>query len=118
MDAAIARFEKKLDIADVKKSSVIQVSFEHKNPQIASKAVNLLVDYFREKHLQVFSSPQSPFLEGQVAAFRKKLLASESEMQSFKQKNQVYSLDEQRTLLLGQRTRPFFRDDECPEHYR
>jgi len=104
MDAAIARFEKKLGIEDVKKSSVIQVSFEHMNPEIASKTVNLLVDYFREKHLQVFSSPQSPFLEGQVAAFRKKLLASESEMQSFKQKNQVYSLDEQRTLLLGQRT--------------
>ncbi|MDD2336191.1 MAG: GumC family protein [Geobacteraceae bacterium] len=104
MDAAIARFEKNLSIEDVKKSSVIQVSFEHMNPQIASKSVNLLVDYFREKHLQVFSSPQSSFLEGQVAAFRKKLLTSESDMQSFKQKNQVYSLDEQRTLLLRQRT--------------
>ena len=104
MDVAVARFEKSLNIEDVMKSSVIQVSFEHKNPQIASKSVNLLVDYFREKHLQVFSSPQSSFLEGQVAVIRKKLLASESEMQSFKQKNQVYSLDEQRTLLLRQRT--------------
>jgi uncharacterized protein involved in exopolysaccharide biosynthesis len=104
MDAAIARFAKKLSIVDIKKSSVIQVSFEHNNPEIASKAVNLLVEYFREKHLQVFSSPQSNFLEGQVAAFRKKLLASEADMQAFKQKNQVYSLDEQRTLLLRQRT--------------
>lgn len=104
MDVAIARFEKSLNIEDVMKSSVIQVSFEHMNPQIASKSVNLLVDYFREKHLQVFSSPQSSFLEGQVGAIRKKLLASESEMQSFKQKNQVYSLEEQRTLLLRQRT--------------
>ena len=103
-DAAIARFEKNLNVKDVTKSSVIQVSFEHKNPQIASKAVNLLVDLFREKHLQVFSSPQSSFLEGQVAVIRKKLLASESEMQAFKQKNRVYSLDEQRTLLLRQRT--------------
>ncbi|MHC1696748.1 MAG: GumC family protein [Geobacteraceae bacterium] len=104
MDVAIARFEKSLNIEDVMKSSVIQVSFEHNNPQIASKSVNLLVDYFREKHLQVFSSPQSSFLEGQVAAIRKKLLASESEMQAFKQKNRVYSLDEQRSLLLRQRT--------------
>lgn len=104
MDVAVTSFENSLKIEDVMKSSVIQVSFEHKNPQIASKAVNLLVDYYREKHLQVFSSPQSSFLEGQVAAIRKKLLTSESEMQSFKQKNQVYSLDEQRTLLLKQRT--------------
>ncbi|MRR05846.1 MAG: lipopolysaccharide biosynthesis protein [Deltaproteobacteria bacterium] len=104
MDVAIARFEKNLNVADVKKSSVIQVSFEHSNPQIASKSVNLLVEYFREKHLQVFSSPQSNFLEGQVAVFRKKLLTSEADMQSFKQKNQVYSLDEQRSLMLNQRT--------------
>lgn len=104
MDVAIARFEKSLNVEDIKKSSVIQVSFEHMNPQIASKSVNLLVDNFREKHLQVFSSPQSSFLEGQVAVIRKKLLASESDMQSFKQKNRVYSLDEQRSLLLKQRT--------------
>jgi len=104
MEIAIGRFKKSLKVADVKESSVIQVSFEHNNPQIASKTVNVLVENFREKHLQVFSSPQSNFLEGQVSVFRKKLLASEAEMQSFKQKNKVYSLDEQRTLLLGQRT--------------
>lgn len=104
MDAAIARFEKSLNVADIKKSSVMEVSFEHKDPRIAAKAVNLLVELFKEKHLQVFSSPQSSFLEGQVEEFHKKLLASESAMQDFKQKNRVYSLDEQRTLLLRQRT--------------
>jgi len=104
LDVAIDRFEKSLGVDDVKDSSVIQISFEHKNPQIAARAVNLLVEYFKEKHLQVFSSPQSSFLEGQMAVFRKKLQDSESEMQSFKQQNRVYSLDEQRTLLLKQRT--------------
>lgn len=104
MDLATVRFGNNLKIEDVKKSSVIHVSFQHENPQIASKAVNLLVDCFKEKHLQVFSSPQSSFLEGQVAAFRKKLVETESDMQSFKQKNRVYSLEEQRSLLLRQRT--------------
>jgi len=102
--AAVARFHKNLGVEDVKKSSVIQVSFQHEDPVVAAKAVNLLVDFFKEKHLQVFSTPQSSFLEGQVAAFHKKLLTSESELQSFKQKNRVYSLDEQRSLLLRQRT--------------
>ncbi len=104
LDVAIDRFEKNLAVEDIKDSSVINVSFDHNNPQIAANAVNLLVEYYKEKHLQVFSSPQSPFLEGQVADFRKKLLQSEAEMQSFKQKNHVYSLEEQRTLLLKQRT--------------
>lgn len=104
IDAAVARFQENLGVEDVKKSSVIQVSFQHEDPQVAANVVNLLVDYFKEKHLQVFSSPQSSFLEGQVDVFRKKLVASESELQSFKQKNRVYSLDEQRSLLLKQRT--------------
>jgi uncharacterized protein involved in exopolysaccharide biosynthesis len=104
VDAAISRFGKQLSVEGVKKSSVIQVSFSHDDPQIAAKAVNLLVDFFREKHLQVFSSPQSSFLESQVAAYRQKLQDSEKNMESFKQRNNVYSLEEQRTLLLNQRT--------------
>jgi len=104
MDLAVARFGKSLNVEDVKKSSVLQVSFRHGNPQKAAKAVNLLVDFFKEKHLQVFSNPQSSFLAGQMEAFQKKLQATETEMQSFKQKNKVYSLEEQRSLLLRQRT--------------
>jgi polysaccharide biosynthesis protein PslE len=104
LDVAIDRFGKNLVVTGIKKSSVIEVSFQHDNPQIAAKAVNLLVEYFREKHLQVFSNPQSSFLEGQALAYREKLLESANNLESFKQKNRVYSLDEQRTLLLKQRT--------------
>ncbi|MGA7828351.1 MAG: GumC family protein [Geobacteraceae bacterium] len=104
LDAAIDRFEKNLSVDDVKDSSVINVSFDHNNPQIAAKVVNSLVEKYEVKHLQVFSTPQSPFLESQVSDFRKKLQESETKMQDFKQKNRVYSLDEQRSLLLKQRT--------------
>ncbi|HTP66823.1 MAG TPA: GumC family protein [Geobacteraceae bacterium] len=104
LDLATAVFAKKLKVEGVKKSSVIEITFRHSNPQMAAKAVNLLVDMYKEKHLQVFSNPHSSFLEGQVATLRQKLSDTEDRMQSFKQKNQVYSLDEQRTMLLRQRT--------------
>jgi uncharacterized protein involved in exopolysaccharide biosynthesis len=104
LETSILQVEKNLTVSGIKKSNVIEVSFQHEDPQVAANVVNLLVELFREKHLKVFSDPQSSFLEKQLQTYRTKLGISEQSMQSFKQKNQVYSLDEQRSLLLRQRT--------------
>ncbi len=103
LDVAIERFEKNLTVEGMRKASVIQVSFQHPDPQTAARAVNLLVELFKEKHLQVFSDPKSSFLETQLLAYDQKLRESESRLQNFKQKAGVFSLEEQRTLLLTQR---------------
>jgi uncharacterized protein involved in exopolysaccharide biosynthesis len=103
LQAAILAFEKKLTVEGVKKSNVIEVAFQHKDPQVAARAVNLLVDDYKAKHLQVFSDPQSSFLEQQLADYEQKLKESESRMEAYKQKHRVFSLEEQRTLLLKQR---------------
>jgi uncharacterized protein involved in exopolysaccharide biosynthesis len=103
-EAAILRFEKKLSVEGVKKSSVIEVSFQHKDPHMAAKAVNLLVDFLKEKHLQVYSDPKSSFLEQQLSAYDQRLKESQNQLEAFKQKYRVFSLEEQRTLLLKQRT--------------
>ena len=104
LEAAILQFEKKLSVEGIKKSSVIQVSFQHKDPRIAAQAVNLLVDSLKEKHLQVYSDPKSSFLEQQLSTYEKRLKESQNQLEAFKQKYQVFSLDEQRTLFLKQRT--------------
>ena len=103
LEAAIIKFTKKLSVEVIRKSNVLQVTFQHKDPQIAAKAVNLLVDFFKERHLQVYNGPESQFLEKQLTAYAQKLKDSEDGLQDFKQKNQVYSLEEQRGLLLKQR---------------
>jgi len=104
LDAAVVQFQKKLTVTGVKKSNVINVSFQHKDPHITARAVNLLVELFKEKHLQVFSDPKSSFLETQLVSYDQKLKESENSLQMFKQKTGVFSLDEQRTLLLRQRS--------------
>jgi uncharacterized protein involved in exopolysaccharide biosynthesis len=103
-EASILRIEKHLSVTGVRKSNVIEVSFRHEDPKVAAKVVNLLVELFRGKHLQVFSDPQSSFLKKQLTIYRGKLGNSEQSMESFRQRNRVFSLDEQRTLLLRQRT--------------
>ena len=102
-ERAVRTFSKALTVEAVKKSNVIAVWFQHRDPVIATKALTLLIDYFKEKHLEVFSNPQSSFLEQQLGAYRQRLEASETALQSFKQQHQIFALEEQRSLLLQQR---------------
>jgi uncharacterized protein involved in exopolysaccharide biosynthesis len=104
LDAAVERFGKALTVEGIKKSTVIQISLQHKDPRMAAKALNLLVDYFKEKHLQAYSDPKSSYLEQQLASYDQRLKQSQNQLEAFKQTNRVFSLDEQRSLLLKQRT--------------
>lgn len=103
MDAAINEFRKNLNAEPVKKSNVIQVAFQHSNPELSAKAVNLLVDLFRDKHLQIYADPKSSFLQTQLTAYHARLKDAEEKLEAFKQEHKVFSLDEQRGLLIRQR---------------
>lgn len=102
--AGLLKFTKNLKAEGVKNSTVIQVLFQHYDPAIAAQALNLLVESYRDKHLQLFSEPTSTFLENQLALYEQKLNDTQSKLETFKQEHQVYSYDEQMTLLLRQRT--------------
>lgn len=104
MDQAVRTFGKNLKVAGVKKSNVITVSFQHNNPEIAARAVNLLMEAFKDKHLALHSDPQSSFIESQLSSFENKLRTSERKLQEYQQSNSAFALEEQRSLLLKQRT--------------
>ncbi len=103
IEAAILGFEKHISAENIKKSNVIEVSFRHKDPEIAANAVNQLVEFYKEKHLQVLSSPKSSFIEQQLNTYQQKMEESENNFEAFKQKYRIVSLDQQRSLLLKQR---------------
>ncbi|MDR4497503.1 MAG: P-loop NTPase [Candidatus Scalindua sp.] len=104
LESAALRFQRDLSAERVKNSGIIKVSFQHCDPQIAARSVNLLVELFKEKHLQTFSNPKStPFLEEKLETYRKILKESEGRLEAFKQEYKISSLDEQRNLLLEQR---------------
>jgi uncharacterized protein involved in exopolysaccharide biosynthesis/uncharacterized protein YgiM (DUF1202 family) len=103
LEVAIRLFEKNISVINIKKSNVIVLSFQHTNPEIVASAVNQLVEFYKEKHLQVLSNPKSSFIEQQLNTYQQKLEESESNFQAFKQKYKIVSLGEQRSLLLKQR---------------
>ncbi len=102
--SASLRFMKGLSAESIRDSSIINVSFQHHDSQIAARSLNLLVELFKEKHLQTFGNPKAtPFLEEKLETYRKKLKESEGRLETFKQKYKISSFDEQRKLLLDQR---------------
>jgi len=102
LQAAVLAFGKNLTVEGVKKSNVIEVAFRHKDPQVAARAVNLLVDFYKEKHLQVFGDSQSSFSKTQLAEYEANLKESETRMEAFKRKNRFFFPEERKILLLKQ----------------
>ncbi len=103
LDIAVMQFEKNLTVESINKSNVIKVTLENLDPVVAAAALNLLIEYYKEKHLKVFSEPHALYLEQQLDDYVKKLGDSDDRLEKFKSNNRIYSLDEQRTLLSKQR---------------
>ena len=102
-EVAIFDFRQNAFANPIKGSNLIEVFFRNKNPGVAAQAVNSLIDMLKVKHLQVFSDPKSAFLEAQLKEYQEKLRKSEGDIGSFKERNRVFSLGEQRSLLLKER---------------
>ena len=100
--AAVTAFEEGLNVS-LLGSSLVEVRFTNSNPVVAAQAVNTLVDAFKDRHLEVFGGKSTEFLESQKKAFEEKLRESENRLAGFKERNRIYSAQEQKTSLLGQR---------------
>jgi uncharacterized protein involved in exopolysaccharide biosynthesis len=103
LEAAIREMQDNLSFAIVKESNVIKTTFQHTDPRIAEQALALLVTFFKEKHLEVFSTPKASFLEKQVDSYQHKLNESKTNLQTYKEKHGLSSLDQERRLILEQR---------------
>lgn len=104
LDKATNAFLGGLKVEAVAKSNVIRIAFRHPDPELSSRSVNTLLEVFKAKRLDVFSGPKSSFLEEQLAYYRDQLREAEQRYETFRQQNGVFSLDQQRSLLLNQRS--------------
>jgi uncharacterized protein involved in exopolysaccharide biosynthesis len=102
--SATFRFKGNLGVYPAGNSNVINVSFRHDDPQVAARAVNQLIESFKVKHIEIFKNPRSSFMEKQLAVYRQRLQESEKNLADFKQKNRVFSLGEQKSLLIAKQS--------------
>lgn len=94
-------FMKDIRIEAVRKSNIIDIKYQHNDPFIAAQVVNKLIDVFLDFHLNVYTKIHGyDFFDDQVAILKEKLETSENEYESFCRRNNITSLNEQKSLLL------------------
>lgn len=102
--AAAERFRRGFSVRAMPEASAIRVSFRHHDPQLAADSLKVLVERFKEKHLEAFSDPQATaFLERQVEKYRNELEDQEQRIGAFRTTNKLFSHDNPRELLMVQR---------------
>ena len=101
---AAARFLSNLQVLAVENADVIQVSLRNTDPQVTARAVNLLIDVFKEKHLEAFGEPQATaFLEEQSTKAAEELKTAEDALLAFQAEHPQFSLKDKDVLLLNER---------------
>ncbi|OFX18866.1 MAG: hypothetical protein A2V77_17220 [Anaeromyxobacter sp. RBG_16_69_14] len=101
---AARRFRKDLSTAPVKRSSVLHVKFKHGDPAIAAEALHVLLDLYKQRHLEiVFNDTTLRFLQGRLREYEEKLKGSEQRWEAFRQGRGVFDYPEQMNQLLRQR---------------
>ena len=82
--AAVHTFSANLGVSRIRDSDVIRITFDHSDAKMTAQALNLLIDQFKEEHLQAFSDPQATaFLQDKVNTYRQALAKSEEKLKSF-----------------------------------
>jgi uncharacterized protein involved in exopolysaccharide biosynthesis len=101
---AVSQFSTKLTIKSMEDSNIIKLAFVHNDPQISAKVLNLLIDKYNEKHIDIYRNSDLPFLEEQLRNTDEQLRAAEEELENFRQRYAVYDIQKQTELLLSQRS--------------
>lgn len=101
-DRALLSFQKQLDAALVKDSTVIEVTFQHPDRQLAAQVLNNLVDVYMERRRVIMARMRTEFERAQTAKIRKELTDLELRIEKYKAENGIISFDQQRALLLAQ----------------
>jgi polysaccharide biosynthesis protein PslE len=96
---------KTLSVPAVQLGNVIEVIFGATDPARAAAVVNQLVSFYIEKRSEIYKDPKSVlFLEKKADEFRQKLADAENRMKTFREETKIVSFDEQRTMLLKQKS--------------
>jgi uncharacterized protein involved in exopolysaccharide biosynthesis len=104
-EAALVLLEQHLVVSAAKKGNVIDVVFSGSDPVRAAAVVNQLVNNYIDKRGDIYKDPKSIlFLERKADEFRQKLAESEDKLRAFREETKIVSFDEQRGILLKERS--------------
>ena len=93
--------QKKLNVMVSKKSNVIEVSYETKNPKLGVEIVNKVIDAYINYRSQISDETEAyNFFEKQLSITDEKIRELEHRLAEYKQSNEMISPETQREILL------------------
>ena len=102
-EKAILKLTESLKVEPVEKSNVIQATMECENRRLAKDTLNLLVELYLQRHIEVNAAQASPeFFEEQSAQKSRELEKVEDELDAFRKEHGIASLPQQQETILLQ----------------
>lgn len=92
---------KKLDVEALENSHVLEVSFEHTDPQLAAAIVNAVADNFIRRSFENKTSrfeATSSWLDRSTRELKGKMQQAEQELADYTRRNQIFSLEGNQSL--------------------
>ncbi len=102
MDAAVVKFGKDLNVDAVKLSNVIDVTFDHTDPQVATRVLNTLIDVFQAKHAEVYVGNRAGAYQQGMQQDIADLNRLQKQREQIKLDNHVFDIDQQRAAYISQ----------------
>ncbi|HEX4113390.1 MAG TPA: Wzz/FepE/Etk N-terminal domain-containing protein [Stellaceae bacterium] len=103
-ERAIERLDRDLVTEGGNDSDVIDLSMLNPDPNIAAETLRTVINKFQKREASVYQSQQLGFLQDQLQQARAQLTDSRNAVENFKTKSGISSLDEERSLVLHQRS--------------
>jgi uncharacterized protein involved in exopolysaccharide biosynthesis len=103
LDQAIKRFQKALDVAPVKMSNILDLTYDADTPAEASKMLDTIIRLYLTEHTQVYKTGARRGYEEVIGHDMADLDRLQQEQATIKIDNQIYDIAPQRAALIQQR---------------
>jgi len=101
---ATERFIRSLSARPLRTSNVVQLSFQHPNPQLAQKTLTTMIQVFRDRSLSVYATSQTHFLKRQEELAQSRLDQAAGRLAQFRSQYGVLAFESGLPMLLQQRS--------------
>jgi polysaccharide biosynthesis transport protein len=92
---------KQITVSPIRNSSLVDVSFASPDPQLATRAVNILAQAYIEQSLDLrFAASQEAghWLQSKLVEARQKLEASEAKLNQYRREHKIVALEDRETI--------------------
>lgn len=100
-EAAVIRLMENLAVEPEDLSNVIWVGYHSSDPAAAQAVLRTVIDQYQRQHVNVYSTQAKPeFFQAQLADIERRLAAKQQDLEDFKMRHQLASIQDQTQLLI------------------